>query len=252
MNTTPEDPGWRRSCQSLTGSLKSLQKKASNIRRSTKKIVSTADIAREREKIGECTRSAKNYDVVAIEEALRKMQLFMQLYPSFGAEGAKLMKDAQETVQEYQQVCDAFYRTCLEVEERSRRTRLQGMEDDDDDEDDESNALLESNRQTYARNVEQQLHDEMVAELERETNEISENVRDVNIIFRHIAQLVQEQGVQLDTVDENLMTASRATHNGTQQLERARNHQLSSTGTKWMVIAVLVLTVFITLHLLAK
>lgn len=250
----------------VTRSLQSLQKKIGVIRRSSKKLLTVADINKEREKIRETTRAANAEDVTAIQEALQMMERFMKIHPCYSMEGVKLMGEAQQTLNEYQTSCDAFYKQCIVVEEQSRsggrqqqqqanRFAMTNDEDDDDDFDEEPNeaqSLLGRQHASQREQYEQELHNEIVAEVERETHEIAENLRDVNIIFNHITKLVEEQGVQLNGIDENLTTAARSTRNGTEQLRRAEQHQNSSTRTKWMVVILLILISLVMLHILAN
>lgn len=250
-----EDPSWRRNCQLLTQSLQSLQKKISIIRRSTKKLVVPADITKEGEKIRELTRAAAAHDVSALQEALQMMERFLKIHPCYSADGVKLMGEAQHTLRDYQNACDGFYNTCIRVEEKNKGASLANhLEDDVDDEDDaeESERLLATTKMTQRAKYEQELQNEIVLEIERETHEIAENVRDVNIIFSHITKLVEEQGVQLNQIDRNLEVAERSTRAGTEQLQRASNHQRQSTRFKWIIIVIVSLIVIISLHLLAK
>lgn len=258
-----EDPSWRRNCQMVTRSLQSLQKKIGVIRRSTKKLLTFADINKEREKIRETTRSANTEDVTAIQEALQMMERFMKIHPCYSMEGVKLMGEARQALNEYQTSCDAFYKQCMAVEEHSRNGRRQQQEnryalanedeeEDFDEEPNEAQSLLGRQHASQRAQYEQELHNEIVAEVERETHEIAENLRDVNIIFNHITKLVEEQGGQLNEIDQNLSAAARSTRNGTEQLRRAEQHQNSSTRTKWMVIILLILISLVTLHILAN
>eukprot|EP00796_Vickermania_ingenoplastis_P000914 gene914-541_t len=190
-----DDPTWTLNCQTLSRSLQSLQKKISIIRRSTKKIVNVADINKARGKIRDTTRSANVEDVSSIQESLRIIERFMEVRPTYTMEGVQLMGDAQQALRDFQQACDMFYKTCIEVEESSRGSRApfgllpEEYEEDAEEEPTESQHLLSKGPSQRAR-YEQELHNEIMAELERETHEIAENVRDVHIIFNHIAKLM--------------------------------------------------------------
>lgn len=252
-----EDLSWRRNSHLLTRSLHSLQKKITGIQRSTKKLITVADINQEREKIRETTRRANTEDVAAIHEAVRQMERFMEIHPCFTVEGIKLMGDSQQTLKDYQQSCDAFYNACISVEQKYSNRQSYLSEDSEkselDEEIDESTTLLlKGNQQTQRLRYEQELHDEIVAELERETNEIAENVRDVNIIFSHITKLVMDQGVQINEIDRSLETTVQATRSGNEQLRRAAEYESKSSLWKWVIIGLLVLMLLVCLHLLAN
>lgn len=252
-----EDPSWRRNSNLLTRSLQSLQKNTTVIRRSTKKLITVGDINKEREKVRETTRHANTEDVASIHEAVRQMEKFMQIHPCFSVEGVKLMGDAQKTLKEYQQTCDAFYNSCITIERKysQRQSFLHTDQDNSDieEETEESTSLLpHGTQQTQRHRYEQRLHDEIVADIERETSEIAENVRDVNVIFNHIAKLVMDQGLQIDEIDRNVETAAQATRSGNEQLRQAAEYDRKSTSWKWLIVGLIVLMFIVCLHLMAN
>lgn len=258
-----DDPSWSTNAQLLTQTLHSFQRKIGTIRRSTRKLLNASDLKREREKVLEITRAANHEDLGTIHESMQAMERFMTTHPRFNLDGVKLMRDAQLSIREYQEASEAFFRKCVQLENEARprgegsQVARQfpldpGNEDDDDaGEMTEAHHLLApplSRREAY----EQQLRQEVMAELERETQEIAENVRDVNVIFSHITQLVKEQGVTLETVDQNLTAAAHSTMSGADQLRRAEEHQNDFTRWKWATVILLVLILLVLLRIWLK
>lgn len=244
-----DDPGWLRSCASLTKSLNELERRTSIIRRSTNKVITIKDINKEREKVKQTTSVANSTDVQGIQDELRLMERFIQLNPSLNMEGAKLMEAAGSALQQYQRARDDFFQKCIQVEEanRSKQSSLSNRAfADDADESGEADALLQAGTETQRVQFERDLRAEIMAERQRETQQIAENVKDINEIFQHMNQLIGEQGVQLEMVDNNITRAEEATRRANQHLQQAHSYQESNCGNKALFILVLIL-VFVVL-----
>lgn len=244
-----EDPSWTRNCQSLTSSLQALDKKMSSIRRSTNKLGSLKDINREREKVKKTTASINSADVPALEEQLRLVDRFVHLRPNLRTEGVKLMTEAQSVLQNYRNVCDQFYMRCISVEETSRgkmSDRLDHSYEDNSGADDEAaEALPKTQVHTQKVTFEKDLYDDIMAERARETNEISENVKDINEIFQHINEMMGDQGAKLEIVDSNLTAAENATRGGNQQLRKAQQYQETTSRNKVLFLFLILTIVFV-------
>lgn len=244
-----EDPSWTRNCQSLTGALQSLEKKISTIRRSTNKLVNLKDINREREKVKKITTDINSVDVPAIEEQLRLVDRFVHLRPNLRTEGVKLMTEAQSGLQSYRNVCDQFYKRCISVEETSRGNmsgRLDhSYEDNSDGGNEHAEALIKTQVHTQRVTFEKDLYDDIMAERARETNEISENVKDINEIFQHINEMMGDQGAKLEIVDSNLTAAENATRSGNKQLRRAQHYQETTSRNKVLFIFLILMVVLV-------
>lgn len=249
------DPSWQRNCDLLARSLQSIARKTASIRRSTTKLISIKDINRERSKVKDIISSANSVEVQEVQGELKLTERYLTLHPSYSAEGMKLTNDAKAVLLEYQRVCDAFYQRCVAVEETtrgrqnsrvSRAFRDGSGEDDDCDIPHEGQALLLAPQVAFERD----LAEELMLERQRETSEIAENVRDINEIFQHINEMVNDQGVQLDVVEGNLSTAERATRNATDQLRRAQQYQQSSSRNQLLLIFVIVMFILVSFGLL--
>lgn len=240
-----EDPSWQRNCELLARSLQSLDKKTATIRRSANKLLSVKDIQKEREKVTQAASTANSTDVQSIQEQLRLVEHFLRLNPVYNCEGVKLMNEAQTALHNYQFACDNFYKKCIALEGSARRQSSKTARTfaDDSDDETEKDALLHKERaqKTEMLAFEDSLYQELMAERVRETQEISNNVRDIYEIFEHINEMVGEQGVQLEIVDANVSTAERATGNASRQLQLAQRYQESSCRNKALLIFVLVM-----------
>lgn len=273
------DPSWVRNCELLTKALLSLDRSTSTIRRSTNKVYNLKDITKEREKVKSVTSSTNSKEVQEVQDTLKLLEKFIRLNPpQLSSQGAKLTTDAQVALQNYQQACDLFYKKCISVEEKfrdqpagsgvasgGRRNRGDGdvhvdigSEDDDADEGEgllgnagksgrlQNQAQLHSQRDDFERT----LHEEIMAERNREAKEIAENVKDIKEIFQHINELVGEQGVTLDEVEQNVGRANVATRNGVNHLRQAQQHQDDSRRNKMCLIFIMVIVFLVVIGLL--
>ncbi|KEG15257.1 syntaxin [Trypanosoma grayi] len=260
-----EDPSWGRNCDLLVNALQALERGTSQIRRSTNKLITLRDIAKEREKVKRVTSSTNAKEVHAIQDALALMEKYMRLNPAqLRGQGVKLTTEAQMALENYQKSCDAFYKRCISVEESLRRggattgVRIGGggpaaSAASDVDDADENTDLLQGARNgglTQKEAFERDLHDEIMEERQRETTEIADNVKDINEIFNHIHLMVNEQGEALDLVEENVGIAERATRNATSNLRQAQQYRETSTRDKMMLWFVLVLAFIVFLVVL--
>ncbi|KAF8276151.1 putative syntaxin [Trypanosoma cruzi] len=252
-----EDPSWRRNCDLLTDALQSLERSTLQIRRSTNKLTTLRDIARERERVKQVTGRTNAKEVHAIQDALGLMEKYMRLNPAqLRGQGVKLTTEARVALEKYQKSCDAFYRKCISVEESLRSGRgttrvkmLSGTPASSDAEDvDENSDLLQRGAAgtfTQREMFERDLHDEIMAERRRETSEIAENVKDINEIFNHIHLMVEEQGDTLDTIEGNVGVAQQATRNAADSLRQAQRYQENPRRNKFLLLLVLFLAVII-------
>ena len=62
-------------------------------------------------------------------------------------------------------------------------------------------------------------------ERQKAVEEVARGVNDVNAMFKDLALLVQAQGKDIDTIEDNASSASESAARGLGQLHRAREHQ---------------------------
>ncbi|CCW67480.1 unnamed protein product [Phytomonas sp. Hart1] len=245
MNTY--SPGLERNCEHLAKALQSLDRKTASIRRSTNKVISIKDINKERERVKHTTSTANSSDVHVIQDQLRQVERLIKLDPNLQMGGVKLMNDAKITLNAYQSACDNFYKRCIAVEESSREKRNQKTFSSHDgrpyrEDDDAALPLLKEGSATTAKMAfEDTLYQEIMAEKNRETQEIADSVKDIHEIFVHINEMVEEQGGQLETVNTNVSMAERATFNANENLRRAHQYQENSCNKKILMLFVIIM-----------
>lgn len=59
---------------------------------------------------------------------------------------------------------------------------------------------------------------DIIEERKREVEQISQNMVEVNLVFKDLAELVQDQGEMINRIDENLEKATGLTSNGVENL----------------------------------
>lgn len=255
------DPSWRRACDLLAKHLQALGQKTTTIRRITNRRSSAEEIKKEREEVKRLTREANATDVQDIRKAVKSFERFILLDKSLSDEGRKLAKDAEIVLQEYERVCNEFYRKCMDggsarAAPGSRQLRTFRESSDNEEEgpsggQTEGQALLATEAPQRVQ-FERDMYEELMLERQRETGEIAENVRDIHEIFQHINGMVNEQGEQLEAVDNNLSAAERATRNASQHLQRARQYQTTSARNKMLFVCMMVMLVIVSLGLLVN
>ncbi|KAG5497201.1 hypothetical protein JIQ42_03681 [Leishmania sp. Namibia] len=249
------DPSWRRACDLLAKHLQSLGQKTITIRRITNRRTSVEEIKKEREEVKRITHDANATDVQDIRKVVKSLERFILLDKGLSDEGRKLAKDAEVVLQDYERTCNDFYRKCMEGESargghasRAHRAFCDASEDDGGNERQSLLSMEASQRGQFERD----LYEELMRERQRETGEIAENVRDIHEIFQHINGMVNEQGEQLEIVENNLSAAERATRNASQHLRRAQQYQTTSSRNKILFICMVIMLVIVCIGLLIK
>ena len=90
---------------------------------------------------------------------------------------------------------------------------------------------------TYADDLTEQIVQSRAADIEV----IARNVANVNEVYRDLANLVDEQQVEIDDIEQNIMMARERTEKGNEQLVKATDFQKSTGRCAKLVIA----TVFV-------
>jgi len=89
----------------------------------------------------------------------------------------------------------------------------------------------------------------LIIEREEEIRNIEQGVGDLNVLFQQVAQIVTEQGEQLDTIADNVENVRDDTRGGDRELRSAARYQKNARSTACMLL--LVLAVIFTIVLLA-
>lgn len=245
-----DDPSLTRQTASLVEALAAIEKSTSGIKRSTTKLASARDIAKERRKVRGLIDACTQHEVPAVYDALKFLDKYLRLHPDY-TNGVKLAKESRIVLASYQLACDNFYTKCCDVEAAERKVLSSRSALQHDDEDGGGEELSEkdpflggaAHPVSQRRVFEQSLHDEIVEERNREVREIAESVRDINEIFTHINEILGEQGEKLQVVDEQISASERATKSAAEQLRLARDAQDRSRRNQVILLIIVVIVV---------
>lgn len=97
--------------------------------------------------------------------------------------------------------------------------------------------------------TELQYHLLLTEERNREIDQVTHSITEVNSIFKDLGQLVLQQGEQLDTVEENILQLHGNTHQAERELTKA--HEYQKKKGKWTCILLVALCVFVLIMVLA-
>lgn len=97
--------------------------------------------------------------------------------------------------------------------------------------------------------TELQYHMLLTEERNRELNQVSQGIQEVNAIFKDLSELVQQQGEQLDTVEDNILQLHSNTQNAQTELHKA--HEYQRRKSKWSCIFLIALCIFVLIVVLA-
>lgn len=107
----------------------------------------------------------------------------------------------------------------------------------------ETTGLLQQQQQQVPRETvnkyDADYHALVVEQREEGITEISQGVQEINAIFKDLNSLVLEQGVQIDTVENNLVNLTNNAQNATQELTKANNYQRLKGKCSCIILVVL-------------
>lgn len=108
---------------------------------------------------------------------------------------------------------------------------------------------LEQEQIEAINETELQYHVMLTQERNREIEQVAQGIMEVNSIFKDLNQLVQEQGLQLSTIEDNVLQL----HGNTQQAERElhKAHEYQRAKGKWSCILLVALCIVVLVIVLA-
>lgn len=175
--------------------------------------------------------------------------------PSKKIEDAKLVRDFQTTLQEFQKAQQ------LASERESTYSPSAPPPSKTSDSDDYSSApsvdqenrpfLYDQKRQEVVLlDNEISFNEAMIDEREQGIKDIEEQIGQASEIFKDLAVLVHEQGVVIDDIHSNIESSSAATTQGRVQLAKASKSSKSKSSWCWWVLVIFVIALIIFLLVL--
>lgn len=97
--------------------------------------------------------------------------------------------------------------------------------------------------------TELQYHLLLTEERNREIEQVTEGIMEVNSIFKDLSQLVHQQGEQLNTIEDNVLQLHGNTQQASSELNKANEYQKQKG--KWTCILLVALCIFLLVVVLA-
>ncbi|GAB4847388.1 Syntaxin-22, variant 2 [Ancistrocladus abbreviatus] len=169
-------------------------------------------------------------------------------------EDAKLARDFQTTLQEFQkvqQLASARESTYMpSASQASLPTTSMAGEEAKLDQETQPFLLEQRRQEVMLLGNEISFNEAIVEEREQGIKEIQDQIGQVNEIFKDLTVLVHEQGVVVDDIHSNIEASAAATTQARQQLNKASKSERSGTSWCWWLLLVFAVVVIIVLIIL--
>ena len=158
----------------------------------------------------------------------------------------------ERLTKEFSELQSLFHTARRQAEDKMKQTPIQAHVDEQTPLLDNSEQQQQQQTQVDPDLVEQtelQYHMLLTEERNRELNQVSQGIQEVNSIFKDLSELVQQQGEQLDTVEDNILQLHSNTQGADRELQKA--HEYQRRRSKWSCIFLVALCVFVLIVVLA-
>ena len=158
----------------------------------------------------------------------------------------------ERLTKEFSELQSLFHTARRQAEDKMKQTPIQAHVDEQTPLLDNSEPQRQPQTQVDPDLVEQtelQYHMLLTEERNRELNQVSQGIQEVNSIFKDLSELVQQQGEQLDTVEDNILQLHSNTQGADRELQKA--HEYQRRRSKWSCIFLVALCVFVLIVVLA-
>ncbi|KAH6896940.1 t-SNARE [Thelonectria olida] len=184
-----------------------------------------------------------------IAEGVKRLQTWDDLTKQQKYEQTKVSSDFQAALQEFQNL----QRRALE-KERASVTAARAAQESEGQDGGEAGAPLEQlQRQEQLPQIANQdevdFQEALIIEREEEIRSIEQGVGDLNVLFRQVAQIVGEQGEQLNSIADNVQNVRDDTRQGEVETRQAARYQKAARNKSCCLL--LILAVILTIVILA-
>lgn len=158
----------------------------------------------------------------------------------------------ERLTKEFSELQGLFHTARRQAEDKMKQTPIQAHVDEQTPLLDNSEQQQQQQTQVDPDLVEQtelQYHMLLTEERNRELNQVSQGIQEVNSIFKDLSELVQQQGEQLDTVEDNILQLHSNTQGADRELQKA--HEYQRRRSKWSCIFLVALCIFVLIVVLA-
>ncbi|KAF4337880.1 syntaxin 7 [Fusarium beomiforme] len=184
-----------------------------------------------------------------IGDGVKRLGTFEDLTKQQKYEQTKVSSDFQAALQEFR----SLQRKALE-KERASVTAARAAQEGETAEGPQSGNQLEQLQQQeqlsqLAPQDEVDFQEALIIEREEEIRNIEQGVGDLNVLFRQVAQIVNEQGEQLGTIADNVENVRDDTRQADRENRQAAHYQKAARNKSCCLL--LILAVILTIVILA-
>ncbi|KAI1488907.1 t-SNARE [Biscogniauxia mediterranea] len=247
-----DDPEFSRLSQGLMNKLFHLQGSMSKLKSDIGLLGTKRDNPRLRERVhAALEESTEQFKEVG--EGVKKIQSWEDVTPTQKYSQQKLSREFKAALGEFQ----SLQRTALE-KQRASVTAAKAAFDPNAPTGGEGEGaaieggLLQLHEQEQAHLAPQDevdFQDALITEREEEIRQIEEGVGDLNVLFQQVAQIVSEQGEQIQTIENNAINVRDDTRGADYELRSAARYQKNARSKACCLL--LILAVIMTIVLLA-
>ncbi|KAK8038509.1 SNAP receptor-like protein [Apiospora rasikravindrae] len=250
-----DSPEFSRLNQTLTNALFHLQGNNDKLRTEIDRLGTRQDKPRLRERVQALLEESRD-QFKEVGEGVKKLQTWDDpaggITPTQKYQQQKLARDFGTSLREFQ----GLQRTALEKLNASVSAAKAAAHDEaqspgaDNFYGGEQLQQLQQQEQAHlAAQDEVDFQDALIQEREDEIRQIEEGVTDLNTLFKQVAQIVGEQGEQLETIETNAINVRDDTRGADVELRSAARYQKNARSKACCLL--LILAVILTIVLLA-
>lgn len=245
-----DSPEFSRLSQNLMNTLFHLQGNNSKLRAEINRLGTRQDNPRLRERVQALLEESRD-KFKEVGEGVKKLQTWGEdITPTQKYSQQKLAREFGASLKEFQ----SLQRTAVEKLNASVSAAKAALDAESPSEargvDQDELQLLQQQEQAHlAPQDDVDFQDALIAEREEEIRQIEEGVGDLNVLFRQVAQIVGEQGEQLETIESNAINVRDDTRGADHELRSAARYQKNARSKACCLL--LILAVILTIVLLA-
>lgn len=241
-----DDPEFRELQYDLKNKLQSLLSSNRKLGNDVNVLGTKKDTPRLRERVHNTMEKSREI-CQEIGDGVKKLQTWEDLTKQQKYEQTKVSSDFQAALQEFQ----SLQRRALEKEKASITAARAAQDSEYGGEASPGGAPLEQlQRQEVAHLAAQDevdFQEALIIEREEEIRNIEQGVGDLNVLFRQVAQIVDEQGEQLTSIADNVENVHTDTRQADVETRQAARYQKAARnkGCCLLIILAIIVTIVI-------
>ncbi|KAH8678353.1 t-SNARE [Xylariales sp. PMI_506] len=245
-----DSPEFSRVSQNLMNQLFHLQGNNAKLRTEINRLGTRQDNPRLRERVQSLLEESRD-KFKEVGEGVKKLQGWPaeEVTPTQRYSQQKLARELGAGLKDFQ----GLQRTAVEKLSASVNAAKAALESPTGGDQGELQFLQQQEQQQdqvhLAAQDEVDFQDALISEREEEIRQIEEGVGDLNVLFRQVAQIVTEQGEQLETIEGNAISVRDDTRGADYELRAAARYQRNARSKACCLL--LILAVILTIVMLA-